>query len=73
MDLDQWIVTVGSALAALMALATLITGLTKTPADDAIVGKINYVFARLFGWSTFKDAGGTFKLPLQKPNPPVKQ
>ena len=66
-NIDKWINISVTILGSLMGLATLITGLTNSEKDDAIVSKIRYTFNKLFGLTTYKDAAGTFKFPLQDP------
>ena len=57
----------------LIAVATVITGMTKSSKDDAILSKIKDWVGRLFSIVTHSDAGGTFKLPGQsaKGKPPT--
>lgn len=50
---------------AVCGVASLVTGLTKTPGDDKIVGKIRGVLDRL-SVLTHKNAKGTLKLPGAK-------
>lgn len=70
MTADQIVNTVSSGIAAIMVILSLITGLTKTQKDDVWYGKVYEILARLFSWTTHRDAGGTFKLPGMAPAPP---
>lgn len=69
MEILSWIVNhwveISEAAGLLLAFATLITGLTPSPKDDAFVAKIRGYLSR---WSvvTHKNAEGTFKLPGKK-------
>lgn len=76
-NIDKWINVAGTVLGSLMLVATVITGLTSSEKDDAIVSKIRYIFNKLFSFTTYKDAQGTFKLPLMDPakgvDTPVKK
>ena len=49
----------------LSAVVTLITGMTKTPNDDAFMTKVNDWISKIFSFVTHKDAPGTLKLPGQ--------
>ena len=54
------------ALAALVAAASVITGLTETPKDDNVVSWIR----KALGWVsavTHKDAPGTYSAPFAQP------
>lgn len=66
-SIDHWFAIAAQIALALAGVATLITGLTNTPRDDEIVGKIFHVLGKIFGFAKHKDAAGTFKLPLQDP------
>jgi len=57
----------------LIAVTTVITGMTKTPKDDEILAKIMDWVTRIFSLVTHKDAGGTFKLPLQTAKKPIEK
>lgn len=52
-----------------LGLATLITGLTPSPKDDAVVAKIRDFLAR-FGFAQYSDAPGSLKLPGVAPSKP---
>ena len=54
----------------LSAVVTLITGMTKTPNDDAFMSKVNDWISKIFSFVTHKDAPSTFKLPLQSAGKP---
>ena len=62
-DASEALATTGAIVAALLPLASLITGLTKTPKDDAVLAKI----LPFLSFLQPKDAPGTLKLPLTKP------
>lgn len=64
---NNWHVIV-AILGGVLTLATLITGLTPTPKDDAVVAKIRDVLGRL-GVLRYSDAPvpGSIKLPGQSP------
>lgn len=47
-------------VSAVIGTATLITGLTPSPADDAILAKI----VSFLSFVTHKDAAGSLKLPM---------
>jgi len=49
----------------LSATITIITGMTKTPKDDAFMVKVNDWITKIFSFVTHKDAPGTLKLPFQ--------
>lgn len=59
-DLAEIVKVAGAVVGALIPLATVITGLTPTPKDDAVLAKILPFLSVV----TPKDAPGTFKLPL---------
>lgn len=65
MEFIQWIAEHGSTLieitGALVGVASLITGLTKTPKDDKVVAKIQSFLSKL-SVLTHKDEDGTFKV-----------
>jgi len=71
-SIEEWISGIGAIVGGLWVVVTIVTGWTKTPNDDIAVGKIRVWLARIFGWTTFKDAGGSLKLPFQNPKPPVE-
>jgi hypothetical protein len=71
-SIEEWISTIGAIVGALWVVVTIVTGMTKTPDDDIMVGKIRVWLARIFGWSTFSNAGKSLKLPFQDPKPPVQ-
>jgi hypothetical protein len=71
-SVEEWISVIGQIVGGLFLVVTVITGMTATPKDDIMVGKIRVWLARIFGWSTFSDAGKTFKLPGMNPKPPVE-
>ena len=59
----EWWPAILGALTALVAAASIITGMTETPKDDAIVNWIKKVL-KFFAGVTHKDEAGTFKMPL---------
>lgn len=69
-NVEEWVTAIGTIVASLWVVVTMITGWTKTPKDDAAVSKARVWLARIFGWSTFSDAGKSLKFPLQNPAPP---
>jgi hypothetical protein len=71
-SIEEWITVVGTIVFAIWTVVTIITGMTKTPNDDIWVGKVRVWLARIFGWSTFSNAGKTFKFPGQDPKPPAE-
>jgi hypothetical protein len=71
-SVEEWISTIGAIVGSLWVVVTIITGMTKTPDDDIMVGKIRVWLARIFGWSTFSDAGKSLKFPGMNPKPPVQ-
>lgn len=71
-SVEEWISVVGQIVGALFLVVTIITGMTKTPDDDIMVGKIRVWLARIFGWTTFSDSGKSLKLPGMDPKPPVQ-
>ena len=71
-NVEEWLTAIGTMVAALWVVVTMITGWTSTPKDDAMVSKIRVWLARIFGWSTFSDSGKSLKLPFQDPKPPVE-
>ena len=66
MDILNWLMDhtsdIVNILLSVLALASLVTGLTSTPKDDKLVSKIRLWVKRL-SVLTHKDAPGTFKLP----------
>ncbi len=73
MEIVAWVlahkeILVG-ALVALLTLASLVTALTPSPKDDAVVAKIRSWVARL-GFAQFEDSPGTAKWPGAKPSRP---
>ncbi len=64
-----WVVAHGSDLVdvalAVCGVASMITALTPTPKDDALISKARALLDRL-SVLTHKDAVGTVKLPLTK-------
>ena len=62
--LNNWVV-ITQGVAALLTVATVITGLTPSPVDDGVVAKIR-TFLRTLGIVTHKDEPSTFKFPLVK-------
>lgn len=62
----QWFIEhldeIGAALASLLALASVITGLTPTPKDDDVLRKIREVLHRI-GILRHSDEPGTIKPP----------
>lgn len=61
---ENWPVLV-EVVGGLLGVATLVTGLTKTPKDDAVVAKLQGWLGRL-SVVTHKDAPGTLKVPGKK-------
>lgn len=61
---ENWTVLV-EVTGGLLAVASLVTGLTKTPKDDAVVAKLQGWLGRL-SVVTHKDAPGSFKVPFTK-------
>lgn len=49
----------------LLGVASLITGLTKSPKDDKVIAKIQG-WLGLVSFLKHKDKDGTFKVPLKK-------
>jgi len=55
-------------IASLLGTASLVTGLTPSPADDSLVAKVRKTIGAV-GLTTFSDQPGTFKLPGQSASP----
>jgi hypothetical protein len=71
-EVFSWIVsnwgTIGAIVFGALSLASLVTALTPTPADDEFVRK-------LMGWLSFlqpRDSAGSVKAPLTKPAGPAE-
>ncbi len=69
-EIYQWIAAHSSELVMgvgmAMGLASLITGLTPTPKDDAVVAKVRDFLHRV-GIMRYSDEPGSVKLPGQGP------
>jgi len=61
-NIDKWIAIAGQVLVGLLTVATIITGITRSPTDDSILAKISHVLRRL-GLVTYSDEAGTFSFP----------
>lgn len=61
--------TLTTIVGILMAVASLVTGLTDTPKDDSVLAKVRS-FLALVGLLQPKDSPGTVKAPLTKPSSP---
>ena len=57
-------------LGALILFGSILSGLTKTPKDDAFFNRVKEILNR-FGLLRFKDEPGTFKMPGQGPTKTV--
>lgn len=69
MSVVTWIVAnwgfILEVVMAVVGVASLITGMTKTPKDDSVVSTIKRVIGYIAG-VTFKDSPGTLKAPGTK-------
>lgn len=61
-NIDKWIGIAGQILVGVLTVATIITGITKSPKDDGVLASISHVLRRL-GLVTYADESGTFSFP----------
>ena len=69
MTIVSWVAgnwgTIVQILGGLLGVGTLVTGLTPSPKDDALLGKARKFVGKVASVTTFADAPGTFKVPGQ--------